>query len=42
MRSDMQKLRLEVAEYKKKCEDKDFYIQYLEERIELQNVNEGN
>ncbi len=42
MRSDMQKLRLEVAEYKKKCEDKDFYIQYLEERIELQNVNEGD
>ena len=41
LRQKLRKCRLELTEYKEKCEDKEWYIRYLEERIELQNVNEG-
>lgn len=37
LRQELRQCRLELTEYKEKCEDKDFYIQYLEERIALQN-----
>ena len=40
LRSKIHQYESELAEYKAECEDKEFYIQYLEERIELQNVNE--
>ena len=33
----LRQYKSELAEYKAKCEDKDVYIQYLEERIALQN-----
>lgn len=37
LRQKLRKSRLELTEYKEKCEDKEWYIRYLEERIELQN-----
>lgn len=37
LRQKLRKCRLELTEYKEKCEDKEWYIRYLEERIELQN-----
>lgn len=37
LRQKLRQYKSELAEYKAKCEDKDVYIQYLEERIALQN-----
>ncbi len=37
LRRELLECKLELAKYKEECEDKYWYIQYLEERIALQN-----
>lgn len=37
LRQELRECKLELAKYKEECEDKYWYIQYLEERIALQN-----
>ena len=37
LRQELRQYKLELAKYKEECEDRYWYIQYLEERIALQN-----
>lgn len=37
LRQELRQYKLEFAKYKEECEDRYWYIQYLEERIALQN-----
>lgn len=37
LRQELRQYKLELAKYKEECEGRYWYIQYLEERIALQN-----